>query len=173
MGAGLVAAAIGFAVLSRIAETGLAGLVTGSLIFSLGLAPAITLGTDLIVGSAPRERAGAAAAISETSSEFGGALGIAILGSIATAIYRADMARAVLDGVPAEARRTARDTLGGAAAAAAALPDQVGARLLDAARVAFTHALQVTVAICAVVSALAAIVAVVALRRIRAGEQHG
>ena len=43
-------------------------------------------GTDLIVGSAPPERAGAAAAISETSSEFGGALGIAVLGSVVTAV---------------------------------------------------------------------------------------
>jgi hypothetical protein len=118
MGAGLIAAAVGFAVLSGIAETGVAGLLAGSLIFSLALAPAITRGTDLIVGAAPRERAGTAAAISETSSEFGGALGIAVLSSIGTAIYRGDMARAALDGVPAEARRTATDTLGGAAAAA-------------------------------------------------------
>ena len=80
------------------------GLVIGSVLFSLGLAPVFTLGTDLVVGAAPPERAGAAAAISETSSELGGALGIAILGSIGTAIYRGDMALANLDGVPAEAR---------------------------------------------------------------------
>jgi DHA2 family multidrug resistance protein-like MFS transporter len=166
MGAGLVSAAVGFAVLSRIAETGVSGLVAGSLIFSLGLAPAITLGTDLILGAAPPERAGAAAAISETSSELGGALGIAILGSIGTAIYRGEMARATLEGVSSEARRTARDTLGGAAAAAAQLPDQVGARLLETARVAFTHALHVTLIVCAIISALAAIAAVALLGRI-------
>ncbi len=168
MGAGLLVAAIGMAAMSRVSETGIAGLVTGSIIFSLGLAPMITLGTDLIVGAAPRERAGAAAAISETSSELGGALGIAILGSIGTAIYRADMATAALDGVPPEARRAARDTLGGAAAAAAQLPDPIGARLLDTARAAFTHSMQFTVLTCAAIAVLTAVAAVLMLRRIRA-----
>jgi DHA2 family multidrug resistance protein-like MFS transporter len=166
MGAGLVLAAVGFAVLTRLTETGIASLVTGSIMYALGMAPVFTLGTDLIVGAAPPERAGAAAAISETSSELGGALGIAILGSIGTAIYRGGMARASLQGVPPEARRAARDTLGGAAAAAARLPDQVGAHLLEAARAAFAHALQVTVAICAVVSAMTAVLVVVTLRRL-------
>jgi DHA2 family multidrug resistance protein-like MFS transporter len=79
---GLALAFAGFVVLTQVGgPSGLATLVTGSVIFSLGLAPVVTLGTDLIVGSAPPERAGAAAAISETSSEFGGALGIAVLGS--------------------------------------------------------------------------------------------
>ena len=171
MGAGLVLATVGFVVLTRLAETGIASLVIGSIMYSLGLAPVFTLGTDLIVGAAPPERAGAAAAISETSSELGGALGIAILGSIGTAIYRAGMASAGLEGVPQEARKVARDTLGGAAAVAARLPDQVGAHLLETARGAFTHALQVTVAICAVLSAITAVLVVVMLRRIRTGAE--
>src|SRR6266446_6203011 len=58
-------------------------LVTGSLLVALGLAPVFTLATDVIVGAAPPERAGAASAISETGSELGGALGIALLGSLA------------------------------------------------------------------------------------------
>ena len=169
MGAGLVLSALGFAVISRFAETGIAGLVTGSILFSLGLAPVFTLGTDLIVGAAPPEGAGAAAAISETSSELGGALGIAILGSIGTAIYRAGMAKADLDGVPPEAWKVARDTLGGATAEAARLPAQAGAHLLETARAVFGHAMQVTTAICAVVSALTAVLVVVALRRVGVG----
>lgn len=168
MGAGLLVAAVGLVAMARVPETGIAGLVTGSIVFSLGLAPMITLGTDLIVGAAPPERAGAAAAISETSSELGGALGIAILGSIGTAIYRGDMATAALDGVPPEARRAARDTLGGAAAAAAQLPDQLGARLLETARAAFTHAMQFTVILCAAIAVLTAVAAVLMLRRVRA-----
>src|SRR5205807_8288742 len=58
------------------------------------LAPAFTLSTDLVIGSAPPERAGAAAALSETGSELGGALGIAILGTIGTGGYRSSMAHA-------------------------------------------------------------------------------
>ena len=53
--------------------------MTGSVLFSLGSAPTTTLATDLMVGTAPPERAGAASGISETSSEFGGALGTAVL----------------------------------------------------------------------------------------------
>jgi MFS transporter, DHA2 family, multidrug resistance protein len=167
MGAGFVAAAVGLALISQ--PSG-ATLLVGTIIFSLGLAPAITVGTNLVVGTAPRERAGAAAAISETSSELGGALGIAVLGSIGTAIYRGDMARAALAGVPEAARHAARDTLGGATAAAAQLPGALGARLLETARVSFTHALHVTVVICAVLSTLTAIVAVVLLRHVPAGQ---
>ncbi len=90
--------------------------MTGFVVYSLGLAPVFTLATDLVVGSAPPERAGAASAISETASEFGGALGIAILGSIGTAIYRADMADSLPAGVPLATAEAARETLGGAVA---------------------------------------------------------
>jgi DHA2 family multidrug resistance protein-like MFS transporter len=167
MAGGLMLAALGFAVLTRLADTGIAGVVAGSILLSLGLAPVFTLGTDLIVGAAPPEGAGAAAAFSETSSELGGALGIALLGSIGTAIYRGGMAGAGLEGVPPEAQNVARDTLGGATAEAARLSTEAGARLLETARAAFGHALQVTVAICALVSALTAILVLMTLRRIQ------
>ena len=101
-------------------------MVAGSVVFSLGLAPVFTLATDIIVGSAPPERAGAASAISETSAEFGGALGIAILGSIGTAVYRGQVADAFPAGIPPGAAEAARETLGGAVAAAAQLPGELG-----------------------------------------------
>ena len=74
-------AAVGFAVLTQIGGShGPAVVVTGYVILSLGLAPVFTMATDLIVGTAPPERAGMASGLSETSTEFGGALGIARLG---------------------------------------------------------------------------------------------
>ncbi|MGH2847532.1 MAG: MFS transporter, partial [Thermoleophilaceae bacterium] len=101
MGGGLVLAAAGFGLLTQVSgDSALAILVTGSVVFSLGLAPVFTLAADLMVGTAPPERAGAAAGISETSSEFGGALGIAVLGAIGTAVYRSQVAGAVPAGVP-------------------------------------------------------------------------
>src|SRR5713226_8709108 len=101
MGAGLVIAAGGFLALAQVDGTsGLAVLVASTVVFSLGLSPVFTLANDMIIGTAPPERAGAASAISETCSEFGGALGIAILGSIGTAIYRRAMAGSVVDGIP-------------------------------------------------------------------------
>jgi DHA2 family multidrug resistance protein-like MFS transporter len=77
------------------------------------------------------------------------------------------MAAAALPGVPPEARRVARDTLGGASAEAARLANQAGAQLLETARTAFSQALQLTVIVCAVVSALTAVMVVVILGRVR------
>src|SRR5499433_241022 len=81
---------------------------------SLALAPVFTATTDLIVSSAPPERAGAASGISETGAELGGALGLAVLGSIGLAVYRGHLASALPPGIPSQAAAAAQDTLGGA-----------------------------------------------------------
>jgi MFS transporter, DHA2 family, multidrug resistance protein len=161
----LALAAAGFGLLTRVdAASGLATLVIASVVFSLGLAAVFTLATDLMVGTAPPERAGAASAIAETGSELGGALGIAVLGSIGTAVYRSRVA----DAVPPQAAEAARDTLGGAVAAGDRLPDPLGAELLDAAREAFTQGLQLAAGISAAVVVAAAVLAGALLRRMHA-----
>jgi DHA2 family multidrug resistance protein-like MFS transporter len=168
MGVGLVVAAIGFVALARVGgASGLAVVVASTVVFSLGLSPVFTLANDIIIGAAPPERAGAAAAISETCSELGGALGIAILGSIGTGIYRRAMAGSVIDGIPPDAAAAARDTLGSAVATAGQLPGS-GAALLDMARTAFTQGLQVTAITSAVVVLGMAILVTVSLRHLRA-----
>jgi DHA2 family multidrug resistance protein-like MFS transporter len=133
----------------------------------LGVSPVIILATDIIVGSAPVERAGAASAISETSSELGGALGIAILGSIGTAVYRMRMLDAMPNGVPANVGEIARGTLGGATAVARQLPGQLGAALLGTARDAFVQAFVTTAAVNAVLVLSTAIAATLLLRNRR------
>ena len=91
---GLVLAAAGFALLARwIGRTACGCWSSAYVILSLGLSFVFTLAVDLLVGTAPPERAGAASAISETSSELGGALGIAVLGSVVVAVYRRALAR--------------------------------------------------------------------------------
>jgi DHA2 family multidrug resistance protein-like MFS transporter len=168
MASGLALSAVGLGMLTQVdASSGLAILVIGSVLFTLGAAPVGTLATDAIVGSAPSERAGAASGISETGAEFGGALGIAVLGSIGVAVYRNGVADAVPAGVPSEAAKAARDTLGGAVAASERLPGPLGAELLDAAREAFTQALQLTAITSAVLVTGMAIVAAVVLRNRR------
>ena len=165
IGGGLAVAAVGLALLTQVGPSGgLVTLVTGSVVISLGLAPVFGVTTELIVGSAPPERAGAASGISETGAELGGALGIAILGSIGVTIYRGEIATRLPAGVPADAEAVARDTLGSAVAVAGQLPDQVGAALLDTARAAFVHGMQLTSAIAAVVAVGLAILAVFMLR---------
>jgi MFS transporter, DHA2 family, multidrug resistance protein len=136
----------------------------GVLALSLGLAPVFGLTTELIVGSAPPERAGAASGISETGAELGGALGIAALGSIGVAIYRGELADRLPAAVPAQVEAIARDTLGSAVAVAAELPDQLGAAVLATAREAFVRGMQLSSAIAAVVAVGLAVLALVMLR---------
>jgi MFS transporter, DHA2 family, multidrug resistance protein len=170
MAGGMALAAVGFGLLTRLDPAGgLAVLVTGSLVFSLGSAPMTTLATDLMVGTAPPERAGAASGISETSSELGGALGIAVLGSIAAATYRGQVTDAVPAGVPPQAAAAARESLGGALAAAGQLPSQLGTALVDSAREAFTLGVQLTFAVSAAVAVGIAILVVRLLRHVGAG----
>jgi DHA2 family multidrug resistance protein-like MFS transporter len=165
IGTGLALAAVGLGVLTQVGGSAdLAILVTASFVVSLGLAPVFTATTDLIVGSAPPERAGAASGISETGSELGGALGIAILGSIGVAIYRSRLADSLPAGIPSQAQVVARDTLGGAVGVAQQLPADVGGALLATARDAFTTGLQVAAGISAVVAIGIAVLATVMLR---------
>lgn len=89
MATGFVVAASGFGLVGAAALDGdLALLIAGYCVFSLGLAPVFTLTTDVIVGSVPPAQAGAAAGVSEASTELGGAFGIAVLGSLMTLVYR-------------------------------------------------------------------------------------
>ena len=165
---GFAVAAAGFAVLTQIGRSnGPSVIVCAYVILSLGLAPVFTMATDVIVGLAPPERAGMAAALSETSTEFGGALGIAILGSIVTAVYRTVMASAMPVGVPSAVADAARDTLGAAAAIAASLPERTGAALLAIAREAFTDAVVLTATVSAVLVTAAALVTAVGLHDVR------
>ena len=174
MGGGLAIAAVGLAILTQVSGSGsLPVVVVGSVVISLGLGPVLSLTTELIVGSAPPERAGAASGISETGAELGGALGISILGSIGIAIYRNDVASGLPASVPAEAAVIARDTLGGAVSVAAQLPGQVGATVLEVAREAFVQGMQVAAGISAVMAIAVAIVALVALRNMTSSGEPG
>lgn len=97
MAGGLVVAALGYLLLTQVSRSAGPGvLVAGMVLQAVGLAPVFTLTNDLIISAVPPERAGAASGISETCSELGGALGIALLGSLATAVYGFPFARETL-----------------------------------------------------------------------------
>ncbi|WP_158883252.1 MFS transporter [Amycolatopsis anabasis] len=168
MGGGLALAALGLVLITQAdGEIGLPIVVAGFTVISLGVGPAFTLTTDLIMATAPPERAGAASAITETGAEFGMAVGIAVLGSIGTAVYRGQAEGTLPAGIPPEAAEAARDTLGGAVAVGGQLPAPLGPDLLTAAREAFTSGMQVTVAVSAVIVAGVAVLAATLLRNIR------
>jgi len=166
MGVSLALAAVGLVLLTQVGVANSLVVVIGaSVVIALGLAPVLTLTTDLIVGSAPPERAGAASGISETAVELGGALGISVLGSLGVAIYRSDLAR-LPSAVPAEAAATARDTLGGAVKVAALLPNSLGTAVLEVSRDAFVQAMHVAASLSAVAAIAVALFALAALRQV-------
>lgn len=169
MAVGLVIAMVGYAIFTQLSGADdLALIVTGMVVFSLGLSPMFVLGLDLIVGAVDPARAGAASAISETGQELSAALGVAVIGSIGTAVYRGQMAEQLPDGLPTEVAHAAEDTLAGALHVAAALPEALGTELSTIARQAYTHALQVNSFVAIGLTAAAAALVMVLLRHIPA-----
>lgn len=169
LGGSLALAALALGMLTQVTSSnGLALIVPASVVISLALSPVFTLTTELIVGSAPPERAGAASGISETGAELGGALGIAILGSIGTALYRSVLSSSLPAGIPKGVADAAINTLGGAVVVAKQLPDPLGLALLDVAREAFVRGLHLAAAISAGIALIAAILIIIFLRRVPA-----
>jgi MFS transporter, DHA2 family, multidrug resistance protein len=155
---GIIVASVGAGLLTQAEASGGPGLVVaGLVILSLGLAPLFTLAADIAVGSAPPERAGAASGISETSSELGGALGIALLGTVGAAVYRGRADDAIPATIPAADASLAGDTLAGAVEVADGLSGSLAVDLLNPAREAFTQALQVVATVSGVLVAAAAL----------------
>lgn len=169
---GFVVAAAGFVVFG-LAGDSLAGLVTGSVLFSAGLAPGYVLGTATAMEAAPEPHAGTAAALSETSTELGSAAGIAVLGSLAAALYRLALDGAAPPKVPAPALAAARDTLGAGVDAARSLPGTAGDALAAAARNAHLSAAGTVALVTGVLSLLAAAAAHRLLRDRRATPANG
>jgi DHA2 family multidrug resistance protein-like MFS transporter len=174
VGGGLGLGALGLFMLVQVgASDGLPMLIAASVVISIGLAPVFGLTTEMIVGSAPPESAGAASGISETAAELGGALGIAILGSVGVAVYRGEVAAELPPSVPPVAAEAARDTLGGAVAVAGDLPAGLGATVMDVAREAFVAGMHLTAGIATIIAVGLAVLAVIALRTHRLGGDDG
>jgi MFS transporter, DHA2 family, multidrug resistance protein len=141
---GFLVASSGFVVLTQAEPDSWLGLVLiGAGLLSMGLVAVITLATELVVGTAQAERAGSASALVETGSELGGALGIALLGSVGAAAYRSGMDGRVPGDVPEELRSEASEGIAGATAVAGHLPLHTAQELMVAAKDAFTHSLNV------------------------------
>ena len=143
----------------------LALLVGAFTMLGIGIGAAETVSNELILASAPPEKAGAASAVSETAYELGAVLGTTILGGILTALYRANLV--IPPGVPAAAADASRETLAGAVHAAEMLGGPTGQALRDAAAHAFDAGVGVTALIGAGLVVLAAVIAAVTLDRSR------
>lgn len=127
-----------------------------------GSALVIAPTTDLVMATFPKERAGAGLALNSAVRSVGGAIGIAVLGSVLSTVYRSRIGGA-LDVLPAGARESAGESIGGTQAAVAAVHDSIadhGASLLEVASRAFTDAMHLTAGLstAAIVVAFAVVV---------------
>jgi DHA2 family multidrug resistance protein-like MFS transporter len=156
---GMAITAAGYLVFAQVHGVGdVELLVIGSIIVFFGIGPMAVFSQDLVVGTVRPERAGSAAALSEAAGDFGIAFGVAILGSLSTAIYTRRLA-VLPSAVPTGIARLARASLAGAAEAARHLPGPLGREVLIRAHNAFTAGLRAASIASAVVSVGLAIVA--------------
>ncbi len=147
---GLAVNALGAAVMAMAAYgQSLYGVLFASMMIGLGFVPVVLTTTGLIVGSAPPERAGAASAISETSAEFGGAMGVALLGSLASVIYRLAMDSVDLGTLPPHLAEASRSTLAAAVEVAGSMKG-VHTPWLDVARGSFSLGFAVSCGVAAI-----------------------
>lgn len=154
IGGGLLLAAAGLALLA-VAEAlpELGWLILAMTLVGLGSGLAMTLSTDAVVSSAPKQRAGAAASISETAYELGVAMGIAVLGSLHAALYRVHLPS--LDALDPATADAVHESL----ALATATLGADSSELLAGAQHAFTSGMQVTSLIAAALLAVSALIA--------------
>jgi len=122
-------------------------------VLAAGMAMTMTPMTTQLMASVPRDRAGMGSATNDTTRELGGALGVAVLGSLLTSQYTSGVASAVA-GAPAELREIAEGSLGGALALVS--QDQLPASILGAARQAFVDGFTVAALVGAAVTGVAA-----------------
>lgn len=167
IGGGLAVSVTGLLVLSQVdINAGLTFLIGGYALIPFGSGPLMTLAPNMIIGSAPPERAGSAGGLSQTSSEFGFSLGLAVLGSISTAVYRHRMADSIPENLPNGSSLMARDNIAGATEVAQDIPNQLGNSLLTVAREAFTSGVNTVASVSAILLFVVAIFTVTMLRHV-------
>lgn len=162
--AGLALVAVALLTLSLATTTSGYPLVAVVLVIvGVGMGLAMAPATESIMGSLPPEKAGVGSAMNDTTREIGGALGVAILGSITAAVYSSQIAGnpgfATVEEASPEAAAAIQDSVGAAAIVAAELPPDVADAITDAANAAFIHAMDRTVIVGAVVALFGALVA--------------
>jgi hypothetical protein len=163
VGLGILLAALGMLYYSQIAEvdTSYATIVPSLIVVSAGMAMAMSPATDSIMGAVPVNKAGVGSAMNDTTRELGGALGVAILGTVMNSAYLSKIdaliASPALQSAPAEALKAIESSIQGAHAVAASIPvPEVGTLIVTTANEAFTKGMTDAMTIGAVIMIAAA-----------------
>jgi len=161
--AGLVITAGGLAILATISDTsGYTTVLLALVVAGFGMGLTNPPATNSIMGSVPREQAGVASAINNITRPVGGALGVAVLGSLLSTAYRSSIESATA-ALPSDAAAAARDSIGSATQLAARLGGSEGENLLIAAQRSFVDAMSTAILVGVGVALLGAAVAATVL----------
>ncbi|CAN5869729.1 MFS transporter [soil metagenome] len=156
---GLGSTAFGLAAFSQVQVDTVIWSVYGAIVpLAAGIALTMTPLTTLIMSSVPLGRAGVGSAMNDTTRELGGALGVAVLGSVVTSQYTASLAPA-LTGLPGEAQAVADSGLTGALAVAERIGGADGGAIATAAQAAFVDGMGLAAVVGAIVVFAAAVAA--------------
>ena len=156
MAGGMLIGSVGMATLGMMgADSGYGSIVIAIILMAFGMALAFPAGTEAIVTSLPENKAGVGSAMNDTTREVGGAIGIALLGTLLSAGYRSGLGDAT-EGLPPNAAEAAEDNVGAALAISAQVPG--GEQLADAARNAFVDGLQLAMFAAAAIVAVSALI---------------
>jgi DHA2 family multidrug resistance protein-like MFS transporter len=164
--AGFALLVAGLAMMSTVTEASpYAVIAVALLLLGAGMGITSAPATGSIMSAVPMSKAGVGSAVNDTTREVGGALGIAALGSIANAVYRAGISDETLTTLPPEAAGIAGESIGGALAVAAQLPAELADRLIGESHDAYTDAFAVSLRAGAAVAAIIGVVVFVLGRR--------
>lgn len=154
---GLIVMTAGFAGLTTLdATTAYWLLAIAMALLGLGAGAAMAPSTASVMAALPSSKAGLASALNDTSREVGAALGIAVLGSVTSFIYRADLGDA-LTGAPQQVAETVRSSAGAGLAVARDIGGIGGDALHDAITGGFSRGVSVAFAFAAGIIALSAL----------------
>ena len=149
---GLAIVAAALALLSTVsAHSGFALIASSLAILGIGMGLTMTPATESIMGSLPLAKAGVGSAMNDTTRQVGGALGVAVLGSVLASSYASAMAPAV-QSLPSTAASAATDSIGGAASVAGTLQGNAGAALVQASHAAFANGMGDALIVAAIVA---------------------
>ncbi|TDC97826.1 MFS transporter [Actinomadura sp. 7K507] len=161
--AGMLLATCGYTLFLTVGlDTSYWMMLPAMLLAGVGMGIGLTVTGDTVLASVPKDRSGAASAISETGMELGGALGMAVLGSVLNAVYRSVLELPA--GVPGPAASAAGDSIAGALQAAATLPGDLAGQVGAAARDAFVDGMHAALLCSAGLAALVAVFSLITLR---------
>jgi Na+/melibiose symporter-like transporter len=161
VGCGLLVAAGGLGVIATVPVTdGYVRILIGFCLVSGGMAMTMAPATESIMGSLPRAKAGVGSAMNDTTRQMGGALGVAVLGSVFATIYRPGMADDLAGaGLTGEQLTRAQDSIGGALQVASELPDRAAAaNVVATAKQQFVDGMHLAIIVAIAVVLLASII---------------